>query len=54
MPGRFVAGRGDFIEGVRATLIHRGKTPAWKYDSVDMVPGHVVDSFFDTAVPSRM
>ena len=45
---RFVAGQGDFAEGVTATLIDRGRQPAWKYSSVGQVPGRVVAAFFET------
>eukprot|EP00798_Chlamydomonas_sp_ICE-L_P006808 gene6808-30780_t len=42
-----VADRGDFIEGVRATLIDRTTPATWKYDTVNEVPQHVVNSFFE-------
>ena len=45
---RFVAGQGDFTEGVTATLIDRGRQPVWKYLSVGQVPGKVVNAFFQT------
>ena len=44
---RFVAGKGDFIEGVRALLVDRGRKPAWKYSSVHHVPQQIVQSFFE-------
>lgn len=41
--GRFVSGEADFYEGVRATLIDKGSTPAWKYAAVRDVPRSVVE-----------
>ena len=36
----------DFAEGVRALLVDKDKTPAWRYDSVAAVPDqHVADHF---------
>ena len=56
VPGlaRFVAGHGDFFEGVKANLVHRGRKPSWKYSSVGVVPTEVVKAFFEEAVSSKM
>ena len=36
----------DFCEGIRALLIDKDKSPAWKHGSVDEVSPAFVDSFF--------
>lgn len=38
---------GEFYEGVRALLIDKDNTPKWKYNSINDVPGDVVDWFFN-------
>jgi hypothetical protein len=35
----FVAGHGDFFEGVRSVLIDKGAAPVWKYGAVAEVGG---------------
>ncbi|GAX80368.1 hypothetical protein CEUSTIGMA_g7807.t1 [Chlamydomonas eustigma] len=54
---KFVGGKGDFVEGVTALLIDRGRKAVWKYNSVYEVPPHVLDSFFEddvAAIPSQV
>lgn len=45
--GRFVEGRADFIEGVRALLIDKDGAPKWRYGSARDVPEDVVRAMFE-------
>ncbi len=38
---------GEFQEGVRALLIDKDNTPAWKFASVSEVPSEFIEGFFD-------
>ncbi|KAK9849787.1 hypothetical protein WJX84_000370 [Apatococcus fuscideae] len=50
---RMVSGPSDFAEGVRALLIDKGNTPAWRHSSVDQVRDQDVDLFFSPLSPEE-
>jgi len=46
MVGAHAAAEREFLEGVRALLIDKDKTPAWLYPSVISVPINLIDRFY--------
>ncbi|KAK9844354.1 hypothetical protein WJX74_001231 [Apatococcus lobatus] len=50
---RMVSGPSDFAEGVRALLIDKGATPAWRHPSLDKVTDEDVDCFFAPLKPDE-
>lgn len=41
----------EFYEGIRAALIDRDKTPAWKPDRVERVKDNVIENYFKADMP---
>lgn len=46
MVANFMLLQSDFREGVRAMLIDRGSTPAWRHAAAEDVPDELVETFF--------
>tara|TARA_R110002126_G_scaffold228006_1_gene372524 strand:+ start:347 stop:1387 length:1041 start_codon:yes stop_codon:yes gene_type:complete len=40
-----VVEHGDFVEGIRATIVDKDKSPKWNYANINDVPEHIVDLF---------
>jgi len=44
--------QGDFIEGVRATIVEKDNAPRWRPDRIEDVTDGMIDAFFQNAWPS--
>ena len=40
-----VVEHGDFVEGIRAAIVDKDKSPKWNYANINDVPEHIVDLF---------
>lgn len=52
LAGHFMAGQGDFVEGVRARLVDKDEAPRWKHAGHDQVSPELVERFFAPRQPS--
>lgn len=41
--------RGDIVEGIRALIVDKDKSPRWRFQSIDELPSNVVSVLFDEA-----